>query len=213
MSAKKDLTGQRFGRLVVLGEAPRQQNSPYSQWVCQCDCGNKTIVRGSSLTYGSTKSCGCLRDEIAKKPRKHGGSRTRLYYIFQGMKTRCTSEKDPHYPNYGGRGIFVCDEWLQSFEAFQDWALANGYRDDLSIDRIDNDGPYCPENCRWVDMVTQAKNRRNHRGPTKAVRCVETGEIFKSMAAAAQKVGANRAAIWSAANSNAKAAGFHWEYA
>lgn len=213
MSAKKDLTGQRFGRLVVLGEYQPPQKEVHSQWVCQCDCGNKTIVRGSSLTYGATRSCGCLRDETAKKPRKHGGSRTKLYAVWVAMKNRCKNEKDMHYSNYGGRGIFVCDEWDSSFEAFRDWALANGYREGLSIDRIDNDGPYSVENCIWTDKHTQAVNRRTHRGQEKKVQCVETGEIYKNMSDASKKVGVSRAAIWWAVNTSGRtAAGLHWGY-
>ena len=214
MGKKKDLTGQRFGRLVVLCEYPIRERGVYSQWVCQCDCGNKTIVIGTSLSYGSTKSCGCLQRESASKPRKHGGCGTRLYNIWETMKARCYNENSPAYENYGGRGISVCDEWANSFGEFRDWSVANGYRDDLTIDRIDNDGDYCPENCRWATMSEQANNRRTHRGPERAVKCLETGEVYKNMSVASKKIGVSRTAIWWAVNKGkGKAGAFHWEYA
>lgn len=155
-----DLTGQRFGRLVVAGRA-NNDNQGKPQWQCQCDCGQFVIVRGEKLRYGLTQSCGCLHNEqLGERRLTHGGRRTRLYTIWNDMKQRCYNVRATNYKNYGGRGIRVCAEWRDDFGAFQQWALSHGYADDLSIDRIDNDKGYAPDNCRWATDYEQAHNKR-----------------------------------------------------
>jgi hypothetical protein len=158
----KDLTSQRFGRLTVIKEAGRNARGK-ALWLCRCDCGNETIVEGCSLTSGNTRSCGCFgRERSSEANKTHGMKHTRIYRVWSSMKTRCANPNHCHYQDYGGRGITVCDEWIHSFEAFRDWAILHGYTDDLQIDRIDNDGGYSPENCRFVTPAKNDRNRRNN---------------------------------------------------
>lgn len=158
----QDLTGQRFGRLTVIGRAENGTGNA-SRWACRCDCGALRTVYGKSIKNGDTRSCGCLGAEISsRKNRKHGGHGTRLYNIWRSMRARTENKGHQAYSRYGGRGIKVCAEWERDFQAFYDWAMANGYRDDLEIDRKDNDGDYCPENCRWITKKAQQSNRRNN---------------------------------------------------
>ena len=127
-----------------------------------CDCGKETIVYESNLGK-CTFSCGCLsRDKSKEHNSKHGQSRTRLFTIWSGMRHRCRNPKLREYPDYGGRGIKVCKEWDDSFEAFRDWAMSHGYTEELTLDRIDNDGNYEPSNCRWITMKEQQANKRNN---------------------------------------------------
>lgn len=161
MSRKIDLTGMRFGKLLVIAEAKERASQREVQWICLCDCGKETIVRSSRLRKGLTQSCGC---GVLEANIKHGKSSNknpvRLYRIWKNMKRRCNNPNRSNYNRYGGRGIKVCQEWQEDFQAFYDWAMANGYQEDLEIDRIDNDGNYEPSNCRWVTHKENCNNRR-----------------------------------------------------
>lgn len=163
-----DLTGQRFGRLVAIERVGRKGSS--ATWLCRCDCGKEKVISTHVLREGKAQSCGCLRlERFRAKMVKHGGTikgqEERLYTILKGMKRRCHNAKDRKYHLYGGRGIAVCDEWLgeDGYVNFRAWAMANGYRDDLTIDRIDVNGNYSPWNCRWITLQEQNLNRRNTR--------------------------------------------------
>ena len=164
------LEGRTFGRLCVLEKSGRSEKGSVI-YKCLCTCGSIVFVKSHLLKNGGVRSCGCLKRESTIKNNRlrlvavshvtHGGTGTRLYSIWRGMKNRCYRKSNQAYPHYGGRGIFICDDWLNDFAVFRKWALANGYENNLTIDRINNDDGYCPENCRWVTMKVQARNRRN----------------------------------------------------
>lgn len=156
---RNNLTGQRFGKLIAI-RSNYDREKKVTLWECQCDCGNTCYVRANRLVHGRTKSCGCLRKESnIQKKTIHGMTGTSIYNTWHSMKARCYNPTDHNYPRYGNRGISVCDEWTNSFESFYEWAISNGYHEGLSIDRIDNDGNYCPDNCRWVTTKVQNNNR------------------------------------------------------
>lgn len=170
MSIAEDLRGRKFGRLTVIERSERKDPNA-TWWVCKCDCGNTKEVRAGVLKKGETRSCGCLNRELAGRRgrdqfTKHGFYGTRIYNIWTGMKDRCYSEKCPQYKHYGGRGIRLCEEWANNPKNFCEWAMANGYKENLTIDRIDCNGDYSPNNCRWVTMDEQQRNKRNNRNIT-----------------------------------------------
>lgn len=155
----KDITGEKFGRLTVKGYS-HSKNKAF--WVCKCECGNTVVVSGDKLRRGVTKSCGCIQEEHRRCGfhKHHGMTDSPIYTTWINMRRRCGNKSDK---NYGGRGISVCKEWEQ-FEPFYEWAMSAGYKDGLSIERIDVNGNYCPENCKWIPLSKQLLNqRRNHR--------------------------------------------------
>ena len=164
-----DLTGQRFGRLVADVRSDNDKRGE-CRWECVCDCGKRTVVLSSHLRKGRIKSCGCLAKELSRErlmsiPNRghftHNGSNTRLYETWVNMKTRCLNPNNRAYKWYGAVGVTICQEWMQ-FENFQQWALSSGYTDDLTIDRIDPSGNYCPNNCRWITISEQQNNRKSN---------------------------------------------------
>lgn len=189
----EDLTGKRFGKLIVLKEVEPKidaKGNKYHYWECLCDCGNTTFVTTQNLK-NSTQSCGCYLKEVAgQQTLKHGYRNSRLYRIYNGMKQRCNNPNSPNYPNYGGRGITVCPEWNKedALPVFVEWALANGYRDDLSIDRIDNSKGYSPDNYRWANRQEQSNNTRQN------VHLSYKGEIY-TIAQFSRKYGINHRVV------------------
>ena len=170
-----DITGKKFGRLLVINP-DHKNNRGLWFWKCHCDCGNEAIVSGDKLRRGVTKSCGCLQKEhrTIGFHKTHGMTSTRLYYEWSNMRSRCLYPKNSMYKRYGGRGIKLCEEWL-SFEAFRDWALSSGYSDELTLERRDVDGDYCPQNCCWIPLKSQYLNRSDSHfvtafGETKTIK-------------------------------------------
>lgn len=195
-----DLTGRRFGRLEVIERAENRKGRV--MWKCVCDCGNTCVINAYHLTSGHSNSCGCLCDESRHKKAIHNGCKDRLYHVWVTMKQRCLNPNHNGYKNYGARGISVCDEWANSYAAFRKWAYENGYDENAqrfacTIDRIDNDGDYSPDNCRWVkDYSIQVKNRRHYEYAShrkSVIRISNDGEevTFRSMREAARKTTGN----------------------
>lgn len=168
MPAFIDLTGHRFGSLTVLNRVGTARDGQ-ATWLCICDCGCETTAQVGNLRNGHTRSCGCLmKRRISEAQATHMQSHRRLYNVWTSMKARCYNSNQPFFEHYGGRGIAMCDEWKDSYQAFHNWAMSHGYelkaaKWKCTIDRIDVNGNYCPENCRWVDMKVQRHNRRDQK--------------------------------------------------
>lgn len=180
------LLNKRFGKLLVIKEL-KISNRYGRLWLCKCDCGNQIARNAGFLNSGGNTSCGC--DNHKFKP-IHGGYNTRIYSIWNGMRFRCYNKISEAYENYGGRGITMCKEWLEDFLVFKEWALNNNYSDKLSIERIDVNGNYCPENCKWIPLKEQSRNKRNNiwitlNGVTKIMKewALEKGLCHKRVSA------------------------------
>ena len=155
-----NLSNKRFGSLLVISDGGRDAHGAVL-WRCKCDCGKSTLVRGSSLTQGSTRSCGCGVTCAARRARTHGQSNAPLYRSWQSMKSRCNNPKNADYRNYGGRGIVICLRWSSSFEAFSA-DMGPSFFENAELDRKDNNGPYEPGNCRWLTHSAQQRNKRSN---------------------------------------------------
>ena len=181
MTNEIDITNNRYGRLVAIKK--EKSINGQNMWLFQCDCGKQKIINKYSVIRGFTNSFGCYhKEQDVLKHTTHNMSKTRLYRCWQDMKNRCYNPSRKKYKIYGGRGIIVCSEWKNSFENFSDWSLRNSYKEGLSLDRIDVNGNYCPENCRWTTMKEQNNNRRNNHKITinnETKNLCEWLEIFK----------------------------------
>lgn len=179
MGKYKDLRGKKYCHLTVVGDKPKIENAK-TYWLCKCECGNEKYINAGRLNSGNVKSCGCIKN--SRNSGHHKTQHKRLIKILNSMKQRCYNPNDTRYKNYGARGIKICDEWLKDSKKFYGWAECNGYKDNLSIDRIDVNGNYEPNNCRWVTFKEQANNKRvNHlvtiRGKTRTI--AQWAEYYK----------------------------------
>lgn len=165
MPKLQDLTGLKFNKLTVIELDIATSTVKHKKWICKCDCGNLTSVFGTNLKQGTTTSCGCQSSrnnarKLIKVNTTHGLSRSKIYHIYHTMKNRCYKKSSKAYSDYGGRGIAICDKWLDSFEVFNNWAVSNGYEVGLTLERIDVNGNYEPSNCKWITQSEQSDNKR-----------------------------------------------------
>jgi len=190
MGTRIDLTGQTINGIYIKSFAyAGGGKAKKAYWNCVCSCGKEFIADSYKLRTGHTKSCGCLRAKVCgDRRRTHGDSGTRLYEIWKGMRIRCHNKNDVSFKNYGTRGIGICDEW-DEYEVFKIWALENGYKDDLTIERIDVNGNYCPQNCKWIPLSEQCLNKQDtiwidYKGERKQLKiwCEELGLDYRKIA-------------------------------
>lgn len=161
-----NLIDEQFGKLTVIKRAGSDRTGKNAMWECKCECGNIILVSTCHLKSKHTQSCGCLKKVVVNSgqfQKTHGQTGKRIYRIWLGMKQRCFNPKSEKYEIYGGKGVVICDEWKNSFHSFYEWAISHGYNDNLTIDRIDSDGNYEPNNCRWATYSEQNKNRKFKR--------------------------------------------------
>lgn len=217
-----DVTGKRFGRLTAIELLPNRSNTGARLWRCRCDCGKEKIATTSALNSGFVQSCGCMKHDAGKKIRNlkttHGdakhGEWKRLYHVWTNMKQRCQNPQNKAFKDYGGRGIQICSEW-NDYPKFKEWAVSSGYNPlcksgEMTIDRIDNDGMYCPENCRWI---TRAEQNRNQRRSRKIVVNLDTGEKFNTATEAANAYGVDVSSLTKVCRGVQKrAANCRWAY-
>jgi len=220
-----DITGQRFGKLTVVKY--EYSNGVVTYWRCRCDCGTEIVKSKRNIRDNKH---GCFRCYIKDKQKNdHCKSKNkRLYGIWVDMRHRCRNPNYKQFKNYGGKGVMVCEEW-DSFEVFWNWALKSGYADNLTIDRIDSNGNYCPENCRWLTKSENSKNStanwswvrenrhlqvgKNHPNAI-AVKCVETGEVFETVKDAGKYINKRHSNIYTVLNNpNRTVGGYHWQTA
>lgn len=163
---KVDLTGIKFGRLKVIEEGEPLKGEGWSvrRWICFCDCGNQTLTHQNHLTSGRSRSCGCLATEKSKELKTYGDSGSRLYKTWSNMKRRCDNKEDKSYPNYGGRGITYDPRWSDYINFRED--MLEGYSDDLTLERVDVNGNYCKENCTWIPLEMQSRNKTKYKSNT-----------------------------------------------
>ena len=176
--------GNKYGKLTVIRYDHSRQGNTY--WLCQCDCGMTTVARGNALRTGHTKSCGCV-GRSTRFPSKHGEShdhKTRLYNIWVHMRNRCNNPNREAYKWYGGKGVKVCEEWNE-YSNFKEWAMANGYDDGMTIDRIDATKDYCPSNCRWLSKSDNSKHRQ---GTYKPIRGEGLSKVSKPQRIGSEKI-------------------------
>lgn len=205
-----DLSGKRFGSVVAVRRAENNVRGRV-RWLCVCDCGKEFITTSGNLLSGDTTSCGCARAKNFTA-KKHGMSSTRLYSIWCGMKKRCYNKNSKSYRIYGAERKVVCDEW-QMFEPFCAWAMANGYRDDLTIDRIDSTGNYEPANCRWATRKEQANNMRCNRPVYQYSLDGVLIKEHKTIASAAQEIEKTHGdVIYACKDKQRTAGGYRWQY-
>lgn len=184
------MTGNRFGKLTVI-EFAGYGSSHKTQWLCKCDCGNTIITKGNNLKNGHTQSCGCLAKESKRNACKTHGLRNHpLYHTWLNIKDRCSNHNNSHYKYYGGRGINICEEWRNDFKKFYDWAITNGYSQGLSIERIDVNKDYSHDNCTWITMREQARNK------TTTIKIEKEDGKFISVSELAKELGMAESSIY-----------------